>query len=158
MQFPRPAARVLIVIASLAISGPGNAAPLAKVLPAEAQSFGNPMEFAQYRPDERPDLRNRPPKARPNPHDRRPNVRPNPPNRANVARPYPHDRRYDGRSDDRNDGAAAVGAIMGLFLGAVIATEAQRGRTVSYCMQRYRSYDPGSMTYLGYDGRRHRCP
>ena len=29
---------------------------------------------------------------------------------------------------------------------------------VAYCMQRFRSYDPGSGTYLGYDGLRHPCP
>jgi hypothetical protein len=29
---------------------------------------------------------------------------------------------------------------------------------VRYCMQRFRSYDPGSGTYLGYDGYRHPCP
>jgi hypothetical protein len=28
----------------------------------------------------------------------------------------------------------------------------------SYCVQRYRSYDPASGTYLGYDGLRHPCP
>ena len=28
----------------------------------------------------------------------------------------------------------------------------------SYCAQRYRSYDPASGTYLGYDGERHPCP
>jgi hypothetical protein len=28
----------------------------------------------------------------------------------------------------------------------------------SYCMQRYRSYDPRSGTYLGNDGYRHPCP
>jgi hypothetical protein len=27
-----------------------------------------------------------------------------------------------------------------------------------YCVQRYRSYDPASGTYLGYDGLRHPCP
>ena len=27
-----------------------------------------------------------------------------------------------------------------------------------YCAQRYRSYDPSSGTYLGYDGLRHPCP
>ena len=27
-----------------------------------------------------------------------------------------------------------------------------------YCSQRYRSYDPASGTYLGYDGNRHPCP
>jgi len=28
----------------------------------------------------------------------------------------------------------------------------------SYCAQRYRSYDPASGTFLGYDGMRHPCP
>lgn len=32
------------------------------------------------------------------------------------------------------------------------------GDAVAYCMQRYRSYDPGSGTFLGYDGLRHPCP
>jgi hypothetical protein len=32
------------------------------------------------------------------------------------------------------------------------------GDAVSYCMQRFRSYDPQSGTYLGYDGQRHPCP
>jgi hypothetical protein len=27
----------------------------------------------------------------------------------------------------------------------------------SYCAQRYRSYDPRSGTFMGYDGRRHPC-
>ena len=32
------------------------------------------------------------------------------------------------------------------------------GDPVAYCMQRFRSYDPGSGTYLGFDGYRHACP
>lgn len=32
------------------------------------------------------------------------------------------------------------------------------GDEVAYCSQRFRSYDPRSGTYLGYDGRRHPCP
>ncbi len=32
------------------------------------------------------------------------------------------------------------------------------GDAVGYCMQRFRSYDPRSGTYLGYDGLRHPCP
>jgi BA14K-like protein len=31
------------------------------------------------------------------------------------------------------------------------------GNDVGYCQQRYRSYDPASGTYLGYDGLRHPC-
>ncbi len=32
------------------------------------------------------------------------------------------------------------------------------GDGVAYCMRRFRSYDPASGTYLGYDGLRHPCP
>jgi hypothetical protein len=32
------------------------------------------------------------------------------------------------------------------------------GGDPAYCQQRFRSYDPGSGTYLGYDGIRHPCP
>jgi BA14K-like protein len=32
------------------------------------------------------------------------------------------------------------------------------GGDASYCAQRYRSYDPASGTYLGFDGLRHPCP
>ena len=32
------------------------------------------------------------------------------------------------------------------------------GGSVAYCEQTYRSYDPASGSYLGYDGFRHACP
>jgi len=32
------------------------------------------------------------------------------------------------------------------------------GDDIGYCQQRFRSYDPVSRTYLGYDGLRHPCP
>jgi len=32
------------------------------------------------------------------------------------------------------------------------------GDAVAYCMQRYKSYDPRSGTYLNYDGNRYPCP
>jgi hypothetical protein len=32
------------------------------------------------------------------------------------------------------------------------------GDATAYCAQTYRSYDPASGTYLGYDGLRHPCP
>jgi len=62
-----------------------------------------------------------------------------------------------GRGGGDDGGAIAAGVIGGLLLGAIIANEAQRSRGTSYCAQRYRSYDPGSGTYLGNDGRRHSC-
>ena len=36
--------------------------------------------------------------------------------------------------------------------------EAATGGDDQYCLQRYKSYDPGSGTFLGYDGLRHPCP
>jgi hypothetical protein len=32
------------------------------------------------------------------------------------------------------------------------------GNAEAYCMQRFRSYDPNSGTYVGFDGLRHSCP
>jgi hypothetical protein len=32
------------------------------------------------------------------------------------------------------------------------------GDSSAYCAQRFKSYDPESGTYLGYDGQRHPCP
>ncbi|QLH73507.1 BA14K family protein [Rhodopseudomonas palustris] len=54
-------------------------------------------------------------------------------------------------------GGLAAGAIIG---GAIANSQAQAGAVDAdaYCSQRFRSYDPASGTYLGYDGRRHACP
>jgi hypothetical protein len=59
-----------------------------------------------------------------------------------------------------------VGAAVGIGVGAAIiggaiaasAAEQQRQDAINYCLQRYRSYDPNSMTYLGNDGLRRPCP
>ena len=63
-------------------------------------------------------------------------------------------------------GGVGVGTAVGIGVGAAIigganaasAAEQQRQQAVSYCMQRYRSYDPNSQTYLGRDGMRYSCP
>ncbi|AMA57947.1 BA14K family protein [Bradyrhizobium sp. CCGE-LA001] len=39
-----------------------------------------------------------------------------------------------------------------------VAVVQDGGGDSAYCAQRYKSYDPASGTYLGYDGRRHPCP
>lgn len=57
----------------------------------------------------------------------------------------------------------ATGAILG---GAIAAQQAPvygapapaYGDGEAYCASRFRSYDPASGTYLGYDGLRHPCP
>jgi|SRR5580698_3199185 hypothetical protein len=71
--------------------------------------------------------------------------------------------------------AIGLGIAAGALLGAAIAAQPYyygpgyyppgyygppppSGDPVSYCMSRFKSYDPGSGTYLGYDGLRHPCP
>ncbi|MFK4507847.1 BA14K family protein [Bradyrhizobium daqingense] len=39
-----------------------------------------------------------------------------------------------------------------------VAVVQDGGGDSAYCAQRYKSYDPASGTYLGYDGKRHPCP
>jgi hypothetical protein len=74
-----------------------------------------------------------------------------------------------GRGRGRGGGwgrGSGVGAAVGIGVGAAIiggaiaasAAEQQRRDAVSFCMQRYRSYDPNSQTYLGRDGMRYSCP
>ena len=66
----------------------------------------------------------------------------------------------------RGRGGGNVGLGIGIGIGAAViggaiaasAAEQQRRDAVSYCMQRYRSFDPESMTYLGRDGMRYSCP
>ncbi len=72
-------------------------------------------------------------------------------------------------------GAAALG--LGLLGGAIIGSQYPYsdsgygygaeydvdpqnagGDSPTYCASRFRSYDPASGTYLGYDGLRHPCP
>lgn len=79
--------------------------------------------------------------------------------------------------------AAVAGAAAGLLLGGIIGSQLRdrdryyedRGPVyyypaprayypppydpaIAYCMRRFKSYDPYSMTYVGYDGRLHSCP
>jgi hypothetical protein len=54
---------------------------------------------------------------------------------------------YSGLYDYATAPAVAAGPVV-----------AQNGRDAGYCEQRFRSYDPASGTYLGFDGLRHPCP
>ncbi|MCX5569342.1 BA14K family protein [Kaistia nematophila] len=67
---------------------------------------------------------------------------------------------------DNWGGAAAAAGIMGLATGAIIANSANQpryyeggygGDYVAYCASRYRTFDPRTGTYVGFDGYRHRC-
>jgi hypothetical protein len=70
--------------------------------------------------------------------------------------------------------AIGLGIAAGILAGAAIASQPYYygpgyypgyyppppppGDPVAYCMSRFKSYDPASGTYLGYDGLRHPCP
>lgn len=85
----------------------------------------------------------------------------------------------------RRAGAAIAAGVAGVIIGGIIASQRPDyyggyyygygypygyprypvyapypayGGAVAYCMRRFKSYDPVSMTYLGYDGYRHPCP
>jgi hypothetical protein len=46
----------------------------------------------------------------------------------------------------------------GYVYGGAAPAAYNNGGSVAYCEQTYRSYDPASGSYLGYDGIRHPCP
>jgi len=75
-------------------------------------------------------------------------------------------------------GSAAAAGVIGLATGAIIAGAMSQPRTVTvyeepvyyggrprpwtpswyaYCSERYRSFDPRTGTFRGYDGRNHFC-
>ncbi|MGJ4899360.1 MULTISPECIES: BA14K family protein [unclassified Bradyrhizobium] len=68
--------------------------------------------------------------------------------------------RYGGHRHGYGAGAAALGGLAaGAIIGGAIAnSRAEAANAQAYCAQRFRSYDPGSGTYLGNDGLRHSCP
>ncbi|WP_322516871.1 BA14K family protein [Rhodopseudomonas palustris] len=64
-------------------------------------------------------------------------------------------------------GGGNAGAAIGLGIGAAIiggaiaasaAEDARRRDAIGYCSQRYRSFNPATMTYIGNDGRARPCP
>jgi hypothetical protein len=63
---------------------------------------------------------------------------------------YGDDYAYD---DTYDDGYAAYPAYAAPAPGYVVSSVADP----TYCAQRYRSWDPASRTYLGFDGLRHPC-
>ena len=76
--------------------------------------------------------------------------------------------RWRGRGYRGGGAGVAAGVIGGLILGGMLAAPYYDhpyydrgyvgGDAVGYCMRRFRSYDPRSGTYVGYDGYRHPCP
>jgi hypothetical protein len=70
-------------------------------------------------------------------------------------------RRYYERNGRRfyrdPNGAEIFVGVVGAIAGAAAAAN-NNANAVAYCSQRFKSYDPASGTYLGYDGLRHPCP
>ena len=95
---------------------------------------------------------------------------------------YRRHSRHGWRGGNRGRGFGGVGVglgIAGAVIGGAIIASQPRGyysdygygsaydedyvagspdSAVAYCQQRFRSYDPRSGTYLGFDGYRHPCP
>ena len=87
---------------------------------------------------------------------------------------------HDGHGDGHRHGHGFPGAVVGGIIGGygyyggsyygpdyyddqyyddtAAAPPLEGDDAAAYCMQTYRSYDPRSGTYLGYDGARHPCP
>jgi hypothetical protein len=85
--------------------------------------------------------------------------------RGYYGRPYYGRHGYYRRDRGSALAAGAVGLATGAIIGGAIAQQqrapvyvAPNHSSVAYCSQRFRSYDPASGTYLGYDGLRHPCP
>jgi hypothetical protein len=58
-----------------------------------------------------------------------------------------------------NGGGAFVAGIIGLMAGTVLGNAISHPyRGGSSCEERFRSYNPATGTYTGYDGLQHRCP
>jgi hypothetical protein len=79
-------------------------------------------------------------------------------------RRYYGDRRYYRRDRGNALAAGALGLATGAIIGGALAQSQAQAAPVygnnnaAYCAQRFKSYDPASGTYLGYDGMRHPCP
>jgi hypothetical protein len=57
-------------------------------------------------------------------------------------------------------GAAAAAGITGAIIGGALSAAEANARNdewIAYCARKYKSFDPASGTYLGYDGQRHAC-
>jgi len=65
-------------------------------------------------------------------------------------------------------GTAFWGGVVGGWIGSVFAPRPEPevvvvpqqpvAPSIEWCIQRYRSYNPNTRTYLGYDGQFHGCP
>jgi len=78
---------------------------------------------------------------------------------------YRDGRRYRGNGYRRGNGGNIALGIGAAIIGGIVLSEAARaehrsshGSSWNRCAQTYRSFDPDTGTYTGYDGIRHTCP
>ena len=162
-----------LVAASLAVPMPAQAqalragiAPMAShaVAPQDVRARGGAVRVSRgarpgMRVAARPGVR---PVVRPGPGRpgwAGPGVRPPPPGwHAAWGQPY---WRNGGWYYRNNTGAWIAAGIAGAAIGAAAvgaANSAPYDDAVAYCMQRFRSYNPATGTYTGYDGMQYACP
>ena len=79
-------------------------------------------------------------------------------------RNYNYGRYYNNRGWNNNNWVGpAIGLGAGVIIGSMLAqpryapAPAYYGNRHAYCSQKYRSYNPRTGTYTGYDGRQHYC-
>lgn len=89
----------------------------------------------------------------------------------NYGRHYNHGRYYNRGWNNNYWVGPAIGFGAGVLLGTALAqpryyyppapryryAPAYYGNTDAYCASKYRSYNPYTKTYTGYDGRQHYC-
>jgi hypothetical protein len=76
-------------------------------------------------------------------------------------RHYGHYYRHRHWDDDDDFGRNAAAATFGFIAGAAtsaIAGATAGGSSYERCEARFKTFDPDTWTYMGYDGYRHRCP
>ncbi len=88
---------------------------------------------------------------------------PPPPRHARWGNPYWRNNGWYYRNNNNNAWIAA--GVAGLALGAAAAAAAANNNNnaedvgaVAYCARKFRSYNPRTGTYTGYDGLQHPCP
>lgn len=75
-----------------------------------------------------------------------------------ASRPYYGDPGYGYDDSGYGYGAPTYGYDSGYDVVDVAPSAPAGGDATAYCISRFKSYDPASGTYLGYDGLRHPCP
>lgn len=151
MAFAWKSVLTLVTAFSVALPSLASAEPSAMFLQRTPQTIEQENNYRRQQPDR---VRQYRPDTRPGPVYRDRGYREQ--GDRYGGRGYQHQRYEDDGGDAA--GAALAAGVIGLALGAMAAGASRDGNShVRRCMNRYRSYDPDTDTYIGRDGRAHRC-